>query len=132
MPKFQVREGFSERFSQWLSDCQTIIDNYHEDAFPFLPRGVLYHTGGTRYARVEYHQENSTGGVSRRAWGFVDVTNGDILKPESFKKPAKHARGNIFDDSRGLSKVGPYGPAYLDSKPLGMKPEYLPLREQNS
>jgi len=29
------------------------------------------------------------------AFAFVDMTNGDILKPAGWKTPAKHARGNI-------------------------------------
>jgi hypothetical protein len=41
------------------------------------------------------------------------VKCGDVLKAASYKKPAKHARGNIFDDDNGLKNVGPYGPAYL-------------------
>jgi hypothetical protein len=129
MPKFQVREGFAERFSQWLSDCQTIVDNYCREQYPFLPPDSLVHAGGTRYARVEEHHDYDGRGIRRKIWCFVDVTNGNVLKPESFKKPAKHARGNIFDTSGGLSRIGPYGPAYLDSEPLGMKPEYLPNRE---
>ena len=47
------------------------------------------------------------------AWAFIDKTNGDVLKVASWSKPAKHARGNIFDEHKGLEKIGPYGPAYL-------------------
>lgn len=46
-------------------------------------------------------------------WGFIDLSNGDILKAESWSKPAKHARGNIFADDYGMSGVGQYGPNYL-------------------
>jgi hypothetical protein len=51
--------------------------------------------------------------MHRSAWAFVDKTTGDVLKAASWKKPAKHARGNIFDEWNGLKSVGPYGPAYL-------------------
>ena len=34
-------------------------------------------------------------GSSRSAFGFIDMSNGDILKADGWKKPAKHARGNI-------------------------------------
>lgn len=44
---------------------------------------------------------------------FVDLTNGDVLKPASWKTPAKHARGNIFDAANGLGSMGVFGPAYL-------------------
>jgi hypothetical protein len=36
-----------------------------------------------------------------------------VLKPAGWKTPAKHARGNIFDDRNGLKHMGMYGPAYL-------------------
>lgn len=125
MPTFKILEGFSQRFAEWLSDCQTIVNNYHRENFLKLPPVYLYHTGGLRYAKIESFQDRT----HHTAWAFVDVTNGDILKPKTFKQPAKHPRGNIFDTSGGLSRIGPYGPAYLDSEPLGMKPEYLPNRE---
>jgi len=49
----------------------------------------------------------------RSAWAFVDKTTGDILKPASWAAPAKHARGNIFDQAGGMAHIGPYGPNYL-------------------
>jgi hypothetical protein len=47
---------------------------------------------GRKYARLV--TENPTGN-SRSALGFIDLTNGDILKADGWKAPAKHARGNI-------------------------------------
>lgn len=47
------------------------------------------------------------------AFCFVDTESGNVLKPASWKSPAKHARGNIFDASNGLKHMGPHGPAYL-------------------
>lgn len=63
------------------------------------------YTVGKKYIRVV---EN--GGS---AFLFVDRTTGDVLKPASWKAPAKHARGNIFDQTKGLGQIGMYGPAYL-------------------
>jgi len=59
---------------------------------------------GRRYIRV--FRGNSV-------HAFVDMTNGDVLKPASWKAPAKHARGNIFDENNGLGSMGELGPAYL-------------------
>jgi hypothetical protein len=47
------------------------------------------------------------------AHSFVDIETGDVLKAAGWKVPAKHARGNIFDESNGLKHIGPFGPAYL-------------------
>jgi hypothetical protein len=40
------------------------------------------------------------------------VRAGDILKPASYKAPAKHARGNLFDPNP-LDMCGKYGLEYL-------------------
>lgn len=47
---------------------------------------------GMKYAKLVRLTPGQEGGS---AYVFVDLTNGDILKPESWKAPAKHARGNI-------------------------------------
>ena len=53
-------------------------------------------------------------------WGFISrvdgelkgspIKKGDLLKPASWKAPAKHARGNIID---GTARYSTYGPEYL-------------------
>jgi len=49
----------------------------------------------------------------RSSFCFIDMTNGDVLKAETWRKPAKHARSNIFADDLGLSGVNQYGAVYL-------------------
>jgi hypothetical protein len=53
-------------------------------------------------------------------WGFVSmydgefqgvpIKKGDLMKPASWRAPAKHSRGNIFD---GTAKYKWTGPQYL-------------------
>ena len=53
-------------------------------------------------------------------WGFISrvdgdlkgapIKKGDLLKPATWKAPAKHARGNITD---GTARWSEYGPEYL-------------------
>jgi hypothetical protein len=53
-------------------------------------------------------------------WGFISrvdgdlkgapIKKGDLLKPATWKAPAKHARGNIID---GTARYSVYGPEYL-------------------
>lgn len=38
------------------------------------------------------------------------IKKGDLLKPASWKSPAKHSRGNIFE---GTDKWSYHGPTYL-------------------
>lgn len=51
--------------------------------------------------------------VGNRVYCFVDMTNGDVLKAESWRKPAMHARSNVHDADFGLSGVNEYGGIYL-------------------
>ena len=36
---------------------------------------------------------------------FVEVATGNVLKAAGWKAPAKHARGNIWDDDGGASAL---------------------------
>lgn len=40
---------------------------------------------------------------------FIDKNTGDILKPASWRAPAKHARGNIFSDQFGMEAIDENG-----------------------
>jgi len=44
--------------------------------------------------------------------GLGKVRAGDVFKSASYKAPAKHARGNIYDES-GVDCWGWHGPHYL-------------------
>ena len=58
--------------------------------------------------------------VGTGCWGFISrvdgdlkgspIKKGDLLKPATWKAPAKHARGNIID---GTARYSTYGPEYL-------------------
>jgi len=102
-----------EQIEAWVSRCQKLIDNYQKETFPTLIRPILVIMWGKKYARI-VRQEAENGKVFHRsAWAFVNIENGDIFKPASWKAPAKHARGNIKDEKQGMGLMGAYGPAYL-------------------
>ncbi len=70
----------------------------------------------TRYARIIKlggDHEPYLGGRSKSVWGFVDLSNGDILKAAGWKGPAKHARGNILKEDFDAANWTLYGPHYL-------------------
>jgi len=99
---------FEPALERFMYGARAIIREYYTSNSLTVPELVL-EAPGARYYRVV-----STGpGDSRSAWAFIDRTTGDVLKPAGWSKPAKHARGNIFDDRKGLGAIGPYGPAYL-------------------
>ena len=56
---------------------------------------------GPRYIRIVSVQHDQ-----RSAFAFIDKTNGDVLYAASWKAPARNfARGNIFDEHRGVGRI---------------------------
>ncbi len=97
---------FKAALQRWLELAQDVVDTHMKKNFPSLQRRVLVlDRPGQRYVRV--FEESQGGG--RSCWAFIDLGNGDVLKPASWKAPAKHSRGNIFAENpvAGLSSYGP-------------------------
>jgi hypothetical protein len=63
---------------------------------------------GPRYARIIIVRYSN----QRSVYGFIDRTNGDLLKADIWKRPAKTARGNLAD-ADPLAACTPWGIAYL-------------------
>ena len=103
-------ERFEMAMINFVTGYQRIHTEYMRKQFPKLTPNTISTTSGKRYLRV-VRSDSLTAGRSVHC--FVDLTNGDVLKAASWKAPAKHARGNIFDEHNGLGSMGEYGPAYL-------------------
>ena len=103
--------NYETTFASFLKECQALVDD-HMKQYPW--ESELSVNKGRRYDKIVQQNtgKNMSGGLG--VWAFVDKTNGDILKPESWKKPAKHARGNIYEEDRMLF-VNHSGPAYMDT-----------------
>lgn len=99
---------FENRLQSWLAGAQRMIDVRYAENYPSLEVPKLELERGRRYIRVVRRDRSQ-----RSAHAFIDIANGDVLKPASWKTPAKHARGNIFDDANGLRYMTDLGPAYL-------------------
>lgn len=111
-----MRNGFQARFDQWLSDWQTMLDQHAATKYPGKEnmRRVLTAERLQKRMRVwcKYASDANPDGRGN-CYAFVDLETGDILKPASWKAPAKHARGNIFDEQHGLGAVHVFGVNYL-------------------
>lgn len=95
----------------WLASCRHLIEDYYEEQLQSIPREnypTLCRIDGKRYIKIVHIVEGS-----RSAWAFIDKETGDVLKPASWRAPAKHARGNIFDEWNGMRFMTVFGPAYL-------------------
>ena len=65
-------------------------------------------TTGKKYFKIVSVASHGGKGV----YAFVDKVTGDLFKPAGWAAPAKHARGNINDES-GLAACNKHGVAYL-------------------
>lgn len=115
------------QFVSFLAACQAGCDAYRATNFPTLAKSELVVNQGSRYIRIDdidrnpkYGQPNEREFNRQSAWAFIDRTTGDVLKPASFKAPAKGARGNIFDQWNGLARVTAYGPQYVKGPSVGI------------
>ncbi len=92
--------------TEWLAKAQEIVDSDYDSFMP-QPRHVngpiLIIEKGKRYARIVATDDRR---AQRSAWGFIDLTNGDVLKAAGWKAPAKNfARGNLADGDNGLARI---------------------------
>lgn len=99
------------QFENWLNKVNEQRKEYWDSNYSYKEYTPLRVTKGNKY--IKLIDEDSV-------WGFVSmiegvnkgslVCKGDLLKPAGWNTPAKHSRGNIFDDS---AKFTYHGPAYL-------------------
>jgi hypothetical protein len=98
--------AFNEILTAFIANSQ---DKVNEDfkKYPNCTVPTLVTMQGKKFVRIVRQEV-----VSRSAWAFVDISNGDILKAASWATPAKHARANIYKPETWVN-VSSYGPAYL-------------------
>ena len=101
---------FDKKFDEFLEGCQKIVD---EGMRNYKWENKLITKKGSKYIKIISEDVGMGNSNSRRVWGFIVKSNGDILKEQSWSRPAKHNRGNIFDEDP-LLFIGQYGPAYMD------------------
>ena len=103
------------RAAGYMSSAQFIVDRHFAEHYKNLdPPELTIVLTGTRYIKIfKTEASDKERGRNGCIFAFIDRTNGDILKPASYKAPAKHARGNVFDADYGISRTNSYGPGYL-------------------
>lgn len=85
--------------------CELVamFERHRAERFPNLDPEPVTVKRGRRYTRI-FHGSS--------VYCFIEMATGDILKAETWRKPAKHARGNLHNRDP-LGCCGPYGVAYL-------------------
>jgi len=86
---------------------------YLNDRFPGRDFTMI---DGKKYAKIVQGNSSAYCFVAKGNFttkGLGTVFNGDLLKPASWKVPAKHARGNLYDEASWDKAFGKYGMHYL-------------------
>lgn len=97
-----------ERIEQILPEINELVKTRYDAGFPENCKEEIVIEAGKKYARLVAFNPSTKG---RSAFGFVDLTNGDILKAAGWSAPAKGVRGNVFN-SDFLKAFTPYGVVY--------------------
>jgi hypothetical protein len=104
-------------FESFFNGCQQIIDDADVFGNPYL----VIRPGGRKFIAID-RQRGEGDDISIFCFiaaedGFTkfmgSYQRGDVMRAAGYKKPAKHARGNIFDAHNGLRHISWTGPAYL-------------------
>ncbi len=84
----------------FCASVQSAIDAHFDAQGYKQARPVVSWMKGRKYARIV----KSSGSGNRSVYGFVDLSNGLLLKAASWKSPARNfSRGNLFDSARVLN-----------------------------
>ena len=97
---------FQCAFEKWFTQCDALLREDGRDKLGYY----LEYKFGRKYISIMNYTGNQ-----KMQWGFVDMETGNILKSASWGKPAKHPRGNIFDEHGGMKYIAWTGPMYLES-----------------
>lgn len=100
--------NIQERIEEILPEINKLKQSSYSENFPENCKEEIVAEVGKKYARLVAFNPATKG---RSAFGFVDLTSGDILKAAGWSAPAKDARGNVFD-SDFLNAFTPYGVVY--------------------
>lgn len=103
-------QEFDKALNGFMKGCQKKIDDDYKINYPKLKPNKLEMKEGPKFIKIISKAQS---GAGTSAWAFIDKGTGDVLRPASWRAPAKHARGNIFDQDNGMRTISPYGPAYL-------------------
>jgi hypothetical protein len=104
----------TKEIEEFASRVQEVVNKHFKERFPNLTVPTISVKFGRKYAKLI--RESSTGArgnTQKSVYGFVDAHTGDIYKAASWRAPAKHVRGSIFDADGGMHATTPYGIKYL-------------------
>lgn len=118
-----ITDNTKKHLTDWVKKVETEINSHHKIEYPNLFKAGIstkleVKFGSKNMKIIKYDKRD--GNLSHGScWGFVSLCYnpnknlrlGDLLKPATWKTPAKHARGNVLD---GTASYEWTGPSYLN------------------
>jgi hypothetical protein len=108
-------QPFEDALKAYLEGARKIIEaHYDKMGYDYSPGETFEFElvadvkPNTKFVRVVKQERGS-----RAVYSFIERSTGNVLKADSWKKPAKHPRGNIYSEKHGLETHNWFGPAYL-------------------
>lgn len=98
----------AQRFAETAQ--QVARDHLQRSGYTFGTPVVVLDKPGPKFVRVVTGtlHNGQTEPSNRSVLAFVDLSTGDVLKPDGWKRPAKGPRGNVFSQD-GRSSLTPQG-----------------------
>jgi hypothetical protein len=98
----------AERLNGFVANLQTETIVYYAKNFAILTPPTIEVEEGSKFWKIVKQDSQ------RSVHCFVSKANGDIYKAATWKAPAKHVRGSIFDANFSYGKgITLYGGVYL-------------------
>jgi hypothetical protein len=106
-----------DRIAEYVKMVQLKInEDWQSGGFTFAPPPRVFTQTGKRYVRIVKEEKYLTNYFHRPTYvhTFIDLTNGDILKVGTEKRPARNGtRGNLCSSDIGASVVDWHGAKHL-------------------
>ena len=125
----ESNDNFEAKLQSWLAACQVLVNEYYANHYINLTSPTLaLHRRGSKFLRVDSDTSSYAfiALVDSESKALGKVKQGDVMRSATYKTPAKHARGSVFDDQNGMGMMGPYGPAYLNGPSAPFDSEVIP------
>lgn len=88
-----------------------LTEKCNKDRSPLLERDTYSAVIGRKNIKIVVNRYGNP--ENRSVYCFLDM-DGNIFKAASWKIPAKHKRGSVFDENYSWGKgLGPYGATYM-------------------
>jgi hypothetical protein len=115
-----MKDNYESALESFVAEVNDLIQQYWDEKGYTHARAPVVRINGNGRSYTKLVKEDDGGHGSKSVYCFVRKSEnaskgslvGDILKAASWSAPAKHARGNIFNENR-MDAVTQFGAVYM-------------------